>query len=418
MGTIERRTFLNSVAAGSAFTILKPGIAFGSKANSAISVGIIGCGGRGTTVISEMATKANIQIQAMADLFEDKLLTAKGKINRLNALNGFPEVKASHTYLGSEAYLHLLDNKGLDAVLISSPAYTHPGFMEAAVERGKHVYCEKPVATDVEGCARVERLGPGTAHKVSIVIGFQIRTATPYVEMVKRIQRGDIGEIITVQLFYLSSGVPWKESDIASYSEAQIRNHYHFRALSGGILLDQGIHMLDVSNWALQSHPLSAMGTGGRKGRSGLGDAWSNYQVLYSYPGMINASIHSTQIGPSFGDVCARFTGTRGIAEAHYTGGVFIQGDHEWDSGILRGRTKGSSSAQRIAGVFDSALHDSTTNKVRAFINSIETGAYLNETKTASESTLTAIMGREAATSGREVTWDDICSSNELPVQQ
>lgn len=413
MRKIERRTFLKDVAAVSTFIILKPDIAFGSKVNSAIRVGIIGCGARGTGVISDMSRNTNIHLLAMADLFEDKLLSAKGKFNQLNAKKGFPEVQESNTYLGSKAYLRLLGNKNVDAVLISSPAYTHPEFMEAAVDAGKHVYCEKPVAVDVEGCERVARVGFGINSQLSIVIGFQIRNATPYVEMVKRIHRGDIGEIISVQLYYFSSEVEINKLENVSYDEARIRNHYHFRALSGGILLDQGIHMLDVCNWTLQNHPLQAIGTGGKKGGPDFGDTWNNYQVLYQYPDMINVSIHSTQIGPYFGDVCAKFIGTRGIAEAHYIGGVFIKSENEWDSGILKGSSSELSLQQRAAGVFDSALHDSTTNKVKAFIKSIETGIYLNETLSGSESTLTAILGREAATSGKETTWDENRFSNE-----
>ncbi len=413
MPNIQRRSFIKGAAAISAITLLKPSTAFGSKANSAVQVGIIGCGNRGTSVITAMSKHTNINIIAMADLFEDQLITAKEKLDKLNQEKGFSGIDRSNIYQGSKAYLDLLNNEAVDAVLISTPAYTHPAFVEAAVAASKHVYCEKPVALDVEGCKRVEAVGNRINGKLSLVIGFQIRHATAYREMVDRVQRRDIGDIINAQLYYFSSRVPLKPIDNMSNDEARIRNQFHFRALSGGILLDQGIHMLDVCNWTLQKNPVSAIGSGGRNGVDAFGDAWNNYQVLYKYPDNINVSFHSTQLGPTFGDVCARFIGTKGIATAHYSGGVFIDGENKWDSGILREDSSEQSRQQQSAGVFTSSLHDSNENKVKSFISSIESGNYLNEAMSGSQSTLTAILGRQAATGQRQVFWDEMRFSNE-----
>lgn len=412
MKKMERRKFLQSAAAISAISILKPHIVFGSKANSAIQIGIIGCGNRGRAVISSMSANTNSNIIAMADIFHDKLQSARPILNKLNAAKKFPEIQPSNIYQGSKAYLELLGNKDVDAVLISSPAYTHPGFLEAAVGAGKHVYCEKPVAPDVEGCKKVQQVGEKLNGKQSVVIGFQIRYATPYVEMVKRIQRGDIGDVVNVQLYYFSSGTDIHPFKNVSDDEFRIRNHYHFEALSGGILLDQGIHMLDVCNWALKGHAVNAIGRGGSKGGPDVGDTWNNYQVLYQYPNDINVSFHSTQIGPSFGDVCCRFLGTKGIAEAHYSGGVFIKGDNEWDSGIARTESE-LTPQQQASGVFLSSLHDADANKEKAFIRSIETGNYLNGTSEGAASTLTAILGRESAERKKHMDWDEVLASNE-----
>ena len=249
---MNRKTFLRNIGALSTLTILRPSIVFGSKANSAIRMGIIGCGSRGTTVISSIVKNTNAVVFAIADLFDDKLQTAKARLNTVNASKGLAEVAAGNIYQGSKAYQQLVGNKDVDAVLVSSPAYAHPWFLEAAVNAGKHVYCEKPVAPDVVGCNRVIEIGEKINNKLSIAIGFQIRHASPYVELVKRIQRGDIGELITVQLYYFSSGTAIHPFPGVSDDEFRIRNHYHFKALSGGILLDQGIHMLDVCNWALK----------------------------------------------------------------------------------------------------------------------------------------------------------------------
>ena len=412
MKKMERRTFLKSATAVSAFTILKPGTAFGTNANSAIRMGIIGCGGRGTAVISSMSVNTGTAIIAMADLFDDKLQNANADLNKLNTAKGLPEIPKTNIYQGSKAYLALLNNKDVDAVLISSPCYSHPGYIEAALAAGKHVYSEKPVAVDVAGCEQVIRLGEMAKGKLSLAIGFQIRFASAYVEMVRRIQQGDLGEIINAQLYYFAGGLPVKPYNNMSYDEARIRNHYHFQALSGGILVDQGIHMVDVCNWALKAHPLKATGTGGKKGGADFGDTWTNYQVLYEYPDNVNVSFHNTQQGTQSGDVCARFIGTKGIAEAHYSGGVFIAGEKPWDSGIAKCKDTVLTAEQRAAGIFLSSLHDADANKDIAFIKSIETGKYINEARNGSESTLSAILGRTAATAGEEITWDEMIFSN------
>jgi myo-inositol 2-dehydrogenase / D-chiro-inositol 1-dehydrogenase len=410
--TSDRRSFLKNVTLVSGITILKPSLVFGTKANGAVRLGIVGCGERGTAVISSMSKNTNVNIIAMADLFEDKLQGKRSIYNQLNAAKGFPEIKTANMYQGSKAYMRLLENKDIDAVLISSPAYTHPEFLEAAVAAGKHVYCEKPVATDVAGCKRVEQAGEKLNGKQSVVIGFQIRYATPYVEMVRRIQDGAIGDVVTAQLYYLSSGTPIKTYNNVPDDEARIRNHYHYRALSGGILLDQGIHMLDVCNWTLKGHPSEAVGRGSNKGGPSTGDTWNNFEVLYKYPNDVNVSFHSTQVGPQFGDVCARFLGTKGVAEAHYSGGVFINGENKWDSGVLRNGAE-PTPQQQAAGIFLSSLQDADAKKELAFIKSIETGNYLNETTSGAASTLTAILGRESALAQKGMTWDEVRASNQ-----
>jgi myo-inositol 2-dehydrogenase/D-chiro-inositol 1-dehydrogenase len=408
---MKRREFLQNTAAFSALTLISPGLAFGSRANSAIRVGIIGCGSRGTEVITSMSNNTNINIIGMADLFEDKLTSSKKIFDELNIKKGFAKIAKENTFLGSNAYLRLLDNKDIDAVLITSPAYTHAGFLEAAALAGKHIYCEKPASPDVAGCRKIEHVGNIINGKQSIVIGFQIRYATPYVEMVKRIHQGDIGEILSVQLYYLAPMKLIRDINGMSYDEARIRNQFLFHALSGGTILDQSIHMLDVCNWALQKLPIQAIGTGGKDETQTFGDTWKHFQIVYQYPG-VNVSLLAAQFGPYFGGACAKFIGTKGTAEAHYSGGVFISGDKPWDSGVLKSGGDELTDEQRNAGIFLSSLYDADANKEIAFIRSIETGNFLNEAKSGAESALTAILGREAAISGERMGWDELRNSN------
>lgn len=224
-----------------------------------------------------MVNHTSARIFAMADLLDYQLEKARPRFNDLNQKNSGTIIDPTKIFRGSKAYLELINNPGVDAVLVSSPAYTHPDFLEAAVDTGKHVYCEKPVAPDVAGCKQVIRAGQKAEGKVSVAIGFQIRHATPYIEMAKRIRRGDIGEVVNVQLYYISSGSGKNQPVGKSPEEFMIRNHFHFRELSGGILLDQGVHMIDVCNWVLNEKPHNAIGMGNRKGEPDFGDTFTNY---------------------------------------------------------------------------------------------------------------------------------------------
>jgi myo-inositol 2-dehydrogenase / D-chiro-inositol 1-dehydrogenase len=408
---MKRRNFINGAAAISGVTLVSPSIAFGTKANSVIRMGLIGCGNRGTTVMSSFLRNTNVQLIAMADLFEDRLQRSKKTLDEANAKKGLPAVEPSKTYLGSKAYQKLLDNKDVDVVQISSPCYSHPGFFEAAVNAGKHVYCEKPVAPDVDGCLRVIRAGEKANGKVSMAIGFQIRYASPYIEMVKRVQQGDIGDVLSVAICYLANRTGVGKHDGMSDDEARIRNHYNWLAVSGGPLLDQSIHIMDVCNWTLQKHPVKAFGFGGEDKNQPYGDVWRYFQVVYDYSGT-HVSLEGSQYGPYFGDVCAKFIGTEGTAEAHYSGGVYISGSKPWDSGIPKCAGQTITDEQRRAGAFQSALGDADPNKEIAFIGSIEKGQFINETRSGAESTLSTILGRDAAMSGKEMTWDKLIASS------
>lgn len=404
---MNRRNFIRNVSALSTLTVLKPEIVFASNNNNAVRIGVVGCGSRATGILNSMSTSSNIQITALADLFEDRLLKGVDLANGLNGKRGYSSLPKEKIYSGSDAYLRLLENKDVDAVVIASPGYSHPQILEAAVAAGKHLYCEKPLAVDADGCKQIMGIGRNIAGAVTAFDGFQIRYATPYAEMAGRIKRGDIGEIVTVQLYYFSSGAAIIPHDGMSYDETRIRNHYHFHEISGGAYLDQAIHMIDVCNWVLDATPLYAIGDGGRKGAPDFGNAWTNYQVIYKYPNDVNVSVHSCKFADVFGGVCARFIGTKGIAEAHYSGGVFITGENRWDSGVKRSAS--DLTPESIAqGSTSSSLDDADINKGKAFIESIRSGACLNQLESGCNSTLTAILGREAASRQEKITWDEI----------
>ena len=410
----NRRTFLKSAAAASAtVTLLKPETVFGSRANSAIRLGLIGCGGRGTGVATSFMNNTDTRIVALADIFEDKILKGKEHFNKVNEEKGYPKIKKSHLFAGSNAYNKLVERKDIDAVYIATPTIFHPVHLEAAVAAGKHTYCEKPAAVDVAGVKKVIRIGKRAEGRVSVAIGLQIRHASPFVEMVRRLHRGDVGDIVTVQAYYFAGFLNQEWRGDVPYDEARLRAWFWDKSLSGSILLDQGVHGLDICNWVLRSHPLRATGMGGRKGRNDRGDAWSHFQVLYEYPEDIHVNFHSTQFDPALNDVCERFFGTKGISESHYTGGVFITGENQWDSGVARGTAETISKKDWATGTFKSALEDADPNKQKAFIESIKTGRLINEAGFGAQSTLTAILGRTAAYTGEPVTWEQVAASND-----
>jgi predicted dehydrogenase len=412
---IKRRDFLQSSASvTAAFSVLRPQTVFGSSANSAISLGLIGCGNRGTHVAKSFMSTTDARVVALADLFQVQLRKGAQTFNTLAVEKGFPKIANSHLFLGSDAYRRLLNLGDVDAVIVATPGYFHPEHLAAAIDAGKHAYCEKPAGIDVSGALQIQSTGRKAGKRCSLAIGFQLRHASPFVEMVKRVQEGAIGEIVNVQLYYFAGQIDYDWPSGVSRDEAIIRTNFWQRTISGGILLDQGIHVLDICNWVFDTHPLSAVGTGGRKGRTDQGDAWSHYQVLYEYPDDVNVEFHSTQFGEGLGDVCERFFGTAGIAEAHYTGGVFIKGQNPWDSGVARGTQEAVTRKQWAAGAFKSALEDADPNKQRAFIESIVSGNHINEAESGVRSTLTAILGRMAAERGRRITWEEMINSREV----
>ncbi len=415
--TLNRRSFIRSAPAASAGTaaawsIVKPGTAFGTQANSAIRMGIIGCGGRGTAVATSFMKHTDTRVVALADLFEDRLNRGQETFSKLAQEKGFAAVDKNLIFRGSRAYTRILESKEVDAVLVSSPPFLHPEHLLATVEAGKHVYCEKPVAVDPFGCQQVLQAGKKAEGKVSLAVGFQIRHATPFVELAKRIHTGAIGDIVSGEAYYYASALKLPAYPGASAEESRLRHWVWDRHLSGDIIVEQNIHIIDVCNWFLKGHPVKAVGFGGRKGRTDDGNCWSHFNVTYLYPNDVHVSVMSTQFDPGLGDVCERFFGTKGISESHYSGGVFIKGENAWDSGAARSG-QAVSAKDWATGSFRSALDDADANKEKAFIESIRSGKRINEAAQGVESALTAIMGREAAYSQKEVTWQKISASKE-----
>jgi myo-inositol 2-dehydrogenase / D-chiro-inositol 1-dehydrogenase len=399
-GISDRRKFLRSAGAIGAFAILKPEIVRGSAANSAVRVGWLGCGHRGSAHAANITKFTGARIVALGDLYQDQLDKARQR---------YPD--ASTTFVGPKAYQQMAESKDVDAIVIATPAYFHPEHLAAAVAAGKHVYCEKPVAVDVAGAKRVLEIGKKAEGRLSLDVGFQIRSAPPFVELVKRIHEGALGEIACGAAHYNCPLPAYTEYPGAVGQELRIRRWLQDRVLSGDIIVEQNIHAIDICNWVLGAHPVRAVGAGGRKGRPTEGeDIYSHFDVIFHYPNGVHVSFSSTQFGKGQFDVSERFFGAKGIAQSPYSGTLGITGDNAW--------TWAGSENQRAAefsasGSFTDNLAEADSEKQKAFIGSIVGGQFHNQAAAGVETALTAMLGREAAYRGREVTWDELVKSNQ-----
>jgi predicted dehydrogenase len=268
------------------------------------------------------------------------------------------------------------------------------------------------VAVDVPGAKRVMRAGARAKGKFSVAVGFQLRHATPYVQLVERVQKGAIGPLVCGLAHYYASALPLPDRPGASPALRRLRNWLHDRVLSGDILVEQNIHLIDVNNWIVGAHPVSAQGTGGRAGRTDQGDCWGHYNVNYTYPNNVHITLTSTQFGEGGWDVAMRYFGTVGAAEMHYDAPVRITGPQKWEF-PLGPAGPATETAAAVVGAFKGALDDADAMKQKRFIGSILSGALINEAEQGAESTLSAILGRQAAYTGRPWTWPELLKLEE-----
>src|SRR5882762_7436482 len=409
---MDRREFIGGVAGASGLMILNPRTAFGYEANSAVRLGLLGCGNRGTSVATSFARNTSARIVALADIFPDKLELGKAHFDQVNGDLGVPGIDAKRMFRGYKAFEEIASSPDVDAVQISTPPWFHVQHLDAVVTAGKHAYCEKPVGIDVKQAKQALEIGKRVNGKVSIDVGFQIRSAPPFVEAVRRIHEGALGKLAAITAYYNSPASSYPDRPGASADELRLRNWLWDRALSGDILLEQNIHVIDVCNWILQSHPIKAIAHGSRKVVQHAGDTWDNYQVIFTYPEDVHVSFSSTQFGTNgWFNVAETIFGTKGIAEAPYSGPLRIIGDNAWT-------WKDSEAAKPTAsfaanGDFTDNLAQSDSQKDRGFIESIVSGKFHNQIATGVESARSAMLGRMAAEQGHETTWEDLLTHGE-----
>ncbi len=406
---MDRRKFLTGTAAASGLMFLKSKTAFGYEANSAVRYALLGCGSRGTAVATSFAKNTSARIVAIADLFPDQLEKGKAYFDNLNQSLGYSG--PAHQFRGYKAFEELAASPDVDAVQISTPPYFHVQHLEAMVKGGKHAYCEKPVGIDIAQTNQALEIAKRVDGKVSVDVGFQIRSAPPFVEIVRRIHNGDLGKIASITAHYNAPPAVEHDYPSASADEQRIRNWLWYRNLSGDMLLEQNIHVIDICNWALQSHPVKAVATGGRSVINHAGDCWDNYQVIFTYPEDVHVSFASTQFCPGhWFDVSERIFGAKGIAELPYSGPLRIIGDSPWTWSESTTQPTGSFAAN---GAFSDNLAQADSEKDKGFIESITSGKFHNQIAAGVESARSCMLGRMAGYQKREVTWDELLAHGE-----
>ncbi len=392
--TVKRREFMAKAgAAALSMTVLRPELVRGTQANSKIRVGLVGCGGRGGWIAGLFNKHGGYEVTAAADYFKER-------VDEVGAALAIP---GSRRFTGLSGYKRLLD-AGLDAVVIETPPYFHPAQAAAAVDAGAHVYLAKPVAVDVPGCDSIADSGRrATAKKRVFLVDFQTRAHPSFIEAVKRVHEGGLGDPLFGEAVYHAES-PWEEwYDLLRANpgnpEVRLRAWGLDRALSGDMITEQDIHALDVMNWLMKTPPLHALGCGGLKARPKAGTCWDHFVVYYQYPDKVGIQFSGRQFkghGTAEG-IKNRLFGSKGVLETEYGGTVLIRGENYYNGG-------------KSADIYESGA----AANIAAFHRAISEGDFRNPTVAPSvQSNLITILGRKSATENRVVAWTDLVKDTE-----
>ncbi len=410
---MDRRQFVKSAAGtGAGLLLLKPSTAFGYPANSAVRLGLLGCGNRGTEVASSFARNTSAQVVALADIFLDNLAKGQAHFDQLNATLGKPAIANNLLFHGPDAFQQLANSTDVDLIQISTPPFFHVQHLAAAVDAGKHVYCEKPVGVDVAQARQALEISKRVRANQTVAVGFQVRDAPPIAEVIHRVQAGALGKIACLSANYDAPASTEKVRAGESPDEFRLRNWLWDRVLSGDILVEQNIHIIDLCNWILGAHPTSATATGGRNILTHPGNCWDNYQVDYTYPNNVHVSFSSTQFGDAGFDAGLKVFGADGMATAPYSGPVHILGKNAWAWKDSEATTAGSGTFA-ANGSFTDNLGFADRDKERNVIESITSGHAQNQIGAGVETALSCMLGRMAGYQGRSITWEDLLAHGE-----
>jgi predicted dehydrogenase len=400
---ISRRNFVQGAAVLGASLAIPSGVyAFGSDV---IRVGLVGCGGRGTGAARDcLGFAEGVELVALGDLVPDRLAQCRTELSR--AASGNPTIAAGYKvtdercFTGFDAYEKVLASD-VDLVILATPPGFRPAHLAAAVAAGKHVFSEKPVAVDATGARSVLATYELALQKgLGIGVGTQRRHQADYLAIMERIRDGGIGEVLSGRVVWNQGGL-WSREKRDDWSDAewQIRNWLYFAWLSGDHIVEQHVHNLDVANWVIGQHPVRAMGVGGRQWRTEprFGHIYDHFSVDYEYPGGVRVHSMCRQIAGTANRVEETFTGTRGTSLTTDRGVARIDGAVTWSY-------EPPPRDQRVTGY---------QQEHRDLVAGIRAGKPYNELKQIAESTLTAIMGREAAYTGQEITWDELMAADQ-----
>ena len=395
--TVSRRQFMQTTAAATAAFVLPVGAH--AAGSDVIRVGLIGCGGRGTGAARDcLRSSDGVELVALGDLVADRLAQCRTELGKAAADDAKFAAKYKVTdaqcFTGFDAYQKVLATD-IQYVILATPPGFRPAHLAAAVAAGKHIFTEKPVAVDSTGIRSVlDTYEKARGKGLGIGVGTQRRHQAEYLATIKRIQDGAIGDVLAGQVFWNQGGL-WNRDRQPSWSDAewQIRNWLYFTWLSGDHIVEQHVHNIDIANWVLGAHPVKARAVGGRQWRTSpaYGHIYDHFAVDFEYPNGARVQSMCRQIDGTANLVAEHFTGTRGRAD---TSKAAIFGARAWTY----------QPPERPVSPYVQEHTD--------LIASIRSGKPYNELKQVAESTLTAILGREAAYTGQEITWDEILAAD------
>ncbi len=372
-------------------------------ASDTIRVAVVGCGGRGTGAANQaLNADEGVKIVALADAFRDRLDECYNSLSERFGDSGRVEVPEEHKFTGFNAYREAIDLA--DVVILAGTPGFRPKHFEYAINQGKHVFMEKPVATDVPGIRRVLETGKIARQKdLNVVVGLQRHYQNNYREAVKRIRQKEIGTILSGQVYWNSGGVWVRERQPdQTEMEYQMRNWYYFNWLCGDHILEQHIHNIDVANWFIGEYPVSAQGMGGREVRTGKdhGQIFDHHFVEFTYPGGAVIASQCRHQPNTMSRVDEMFQGTRST--------IHTDGSHNTLIRSLNGDVLFD-----YDGSDDPNPYQQEHNELFA---SIRSGNVISNTEYGAKSTMTAIMGRMATYSGQVIQWDEAMNSDILLV--
>jgi myo-inositol 2-dehydrogenase/D-chiro-inositol 1-dehydrogenase len=405
----SRRTFLKSTSAAAlAGSIGFPAVLRGAAPTGKLKIGFIGCGGRGTGAANQALTaESDVVLWAVGDAFEDKLETSLQGLEKMHA--GKIDVPKERRFVGLDAYQKVIDS-GVDVVLLTTPPAFRPMHFKAAVAAGKHCFLEKPMATDGPGVRSViETVAESKKKGLGVLAGFCWRYHPGMRETFKRMQDGEIGQILANYNTYNGGAVDrypkFNRQNTPRDLEWQLRRWYYFTWLSGDSIVEQGCHSIDKMAWAMgDKPPTKAVGHGGRQVRSGedYGNIFDHFSIVYDYEGGVRGFHASRQINRTAASNIDTYYGSKGVC--HINGTL-----KQWIIKDLDGNTKWR---------YSPASDDMYQIEHNEFFASIRAGQPINDGDRMASSTMLAIMGRMAAYTGQEITWEMAMNSKEQLVPE
>ncbi len=399
---MNRRDFIKTSTAAVSLAAIGAGASRIYAAGAAkMRIALIGCGSRGTGAAQNCLDSApDVEIVALGDIFQDKIDGAIRTIKRNHPqkLKVTPET----SFTGFDAYKKVMAHPEVDIVLLATPPGFRPEHFAAAVEAGKHVFMEKPGAVDPVGVRSLIASAEKADQKgLSVVVGTQQRRQHQYIEVMKRVHDGQIGEIVGGQCYWNWGSAKWHFQNRKpewSDMEWQIRCWPYFTWLSGDHYVEQHLHNIDIINWAIGSHPTQCLGMGGRQSRTGpeFGNIYDHFTVEFEYPGGIRVMSMASQIEGSTSRVGERVVGSKGST---YTTRAY---------GYIEGQNPYRYEGKTISGL---------VKEHADLIASIREGKPVNDARSLAESTMTVIMGRMSAYTGRALKWDWAMKASKLDLR-